>query len=210
MGNNGTTREIPHSSSKRKKIGAFGLTEPNTGSDVANLKTKAVVEGEEFVVNGAKQWISLVEVADNFLIFAKLGKEKGYRGIAAFIVEKEFSGVSTTSFHDKLGIRIGDTGEIILQDVRVPKENLLGQEGEGFKIAMSALDNGRFTVAAGACGLIKASIDASVEYCHERKAFGQEIGKFELIQEHLAYMQAGYDQSQLLVYKCAWMKNQGL
>ncbi|PWI48546.1 butyryl-CoA dehydrogenase [Candidatus Heimdallarchaeota archaeon B3_Heim] len=195
---------------KGKKIGAFGLTEPNTGSDVANLKTKAVVEGDEFVLNGAKQWISLVEVADNFLIFAKLGKEKGYRGIAAFIVEKEFSGVSTTSFHDKLGIRTGDTGEIILQDVRVPKENLLGQEGEGFKIAMSALDNGRFTVAAGACGLIKASIDASVEYCHERKAFGQEIGKFELIQEHLAYMQAGYDQSQLLVYKCAWMKNQGL
>ena len=131
-------------------------------------------------------------------------------GLPHLLSIRGFPGISNTFFHDKFGIRTGDTGEIILQDVRVPKENLLAQEGEGFKIAMSALDNGQFTVAAGACGLIKASIDASVEYCHERKAFGQEIGKFELIQEHLAYIQAGYDQSQLLVYKCAWMKNQGI
>ena len=152
----------------------------------------------------------MVDVADNFLIFARLGEEKGYKGIAAFIVEKKWSGVTTNSFHDKLGIRTGDTGEIFLQDVRVPAENLLGEEGEGFKIAMTALDSGRYTVGAGALGVIRASIEASIKYCHERKAFGQELGRFELIQEHIAYMQAGYDQSQLLVYKAGWLKNRGI
>ena len=195
---------------KGTKIGAYGLTEPGYGSDAANLQTKAVREGDEFVLNGAKQWISLVDVADHFLIFARLGKEKGYKGITAFIVEKELPGLSTSSVHDKLGIRTGDTGEIILQDVRIPTENLLGKEQEGFKIAMTALDSGRFTVAAGACGVIRASIEAAVKYSHERKAFGQEIGRLQLIQEHIAYMQAGYDQSQLLVYKAAWLKNQGI
>lgn len=193
-----------------KKIGAYGLTEPGCGSDVAALQTRAIREGDEYVLSGTKLWISLADVADNFLIFARLGKEKGYKNIAAFIVERNFPGVSTNSIHDKLGVRTGDTGEVVLQNVRVPVENLIGEETkEGFKIAMSALDNGRFTVAAGACGLIQACIEASVKYCHERKAFGQEIGRFELIQEHLAQMQAGYDQSQLLVYKAAWLKNQG-
>ncbi|MFX0084830.1 MAG: acyl-CoA dehydrogenase family protein [Candidatus Hodarchaeota archaeon] len=193
-----------------KKIGAYGLTEPGCGSDAANLQTRAVREGDEYILNGAKQWISLVDVADNFLIFARLGKEKGAKGIAGFIVEKDYSGVSTSSFHDKLGVRTGDTGEIILQDVRVPAANLLGKEKEGFKIAMTALDNGRYTVAAGAVGSIRASLEASIKYSHERKAFGQEIGKFQLIQEHLAHMQAGYDQAKLLVFKAGWLKNQGI
>ena len=193
-----------------KKIGAFGLTEPGCGSDVANIQTHAVREADEYVLNGAKQWISLVEVADNFLIFARLGKERGVKGIACFIVEKEYPGITTNSFHNKLGVRTGDTGEIILQNVRVPAANLLGRETEGFKIAMTALDNGRYTVAAGAVGSIRASLEASIKYCHERKAFGQEIGKFQLIQEHLALMQAGYDQSQLLVYRAGWLKNQGI
>jgi glutaryl-CoA dehydrogenase (non-decarboxylating) len=193
-----------------KQIGAYGLTEPGCGSDAANLQTRAVREGDEYVLNGAKQWISLVEVADNFLIFARLGKEKGYKAIAGFIVEKKYPGVSTTSFHDKLGVRTGDTGEIILQNVRVPAESLLGEETEGFKIAMTALDNGRYTVAAGAVGTIQASLEASIKYCHERKAFGKEIGRFDLIQEHIAYMQAGYEQSQLLVYKAGWLKNRGI
>ncbi len=192
------------------KIGAFGLTEPECGSDVANLQTRAVREGDEYILNGAKQWISLVDVADNFLIFARLGKEKGYKSIVGFIVEKKYPGVSTNSFHDKLGIRTGDTGEIILQNVRVPAENLLGKETEGFKIAMTALDNGRYTVAAGAVGSIRASLEAATKYSHERKAFGQEIGKLQLIQEHIAYMQAGYDQSQLLVFKAGWVRNQGI
>ena len=193
-----------------RKIGAFGLTEPGCGSDVANIQTRATKENDEYVLNGTKQWISLAEVADSFLIFARVGKEKGVKGIAGFIVEKEFPGVTTSSFHDKLGVRAGDTGEVVLQNVRIPAENLLGEESEGFKIAMSALDNGRFTVASGALGSIRASLEASINYCHERKAFGQEIGKFQLIQEHLAYMQAGYDQSQLLVFKAGWLKNQGI
>jgi len=108
-----------------KKIGAYGLTEPSCGSDVANLQTRANREGDEYIINGAKQWISLVDVADNFLIFARLGNEKGAKGIAGFIVEKEYPGVTTNSFHDKLGVRTGDTGEIILQNVRVPAENPL-------------------------------------------------------------------------------------
>lgn len=193
-----------------KKIGIYGLTEPSCGSDAANLQTRASRDGDEFVLNGTKQWISLVDIADNMLIFARSKEEKGYKGISAFIVEKDTPGVTTTSFHDKLGVRTGDTGEISLNNVRVPADNLLGKEGEGFKIAMTALDNGRFTVAAGAVGSIKASLDASLKYCHERKAFGQEIGRFELIQEHIAYMQSGYEQSQLLVYKAGWLKNQGV
>lgn len=192
-----------------KKIAGFGLTEPCCGSDPASLQTRAIREGDEYVLTGNKIWISLAEYADNFLIFARLGKEKGHKNIAAFIVERDYPGVTTSSIHDKLGIRTGDTGEIVLQNVRVPAENLLGQENEGFKIAMSALDSGRFTVAAGALGNIKASLEASIKYCHDRKAFGQEIGRFELIQEHIAYMQAGYDMSQLLVYKAAWLKNKG-
>jgi glutaryl-CoA dehydrogenase (non-decarboxylating) len=192
-----------------KKIGAFGLTEPGCGSDVVALQTRAERDGDEYILNGNKLWISLVEVADNFLIFARIGKEKGHKNIAAFIVERS-EGLQTSSIHDKLGVRTGDTGEIVLQNVRVPAENLLGNENEGFKIAMSSLDNGRFTVGAGACGLIRACIEASVDYCHERKAFGKEIGRFELIQEHIAYMQAAYDQSQLLVWKAAWLKNQGI
>lgn len=193
-----------------REIGAFGLTEPGCGSDVASIQTRARKEKDEYILNGTKQWISLAEVADNFLIFARIGKEKGVKGIAGFIVEKDFLGVTTSSFHDKLGVRTGDTGEVVLQDVSVPAENLLGKETEGFKIAMTALDNGRFTVGAGALGSIRASLEASINYCHQRKAFGQEIGKFQLIQEHLAYMQAGYDQSQLLVYKAGWLKNQGI
>lgn len=193
-----------------KKYGVYGLTESCCGSDPASMQTRAVKEGDEYILNGSKSWISLVDVADNFLIFARVGQEKGHKAIAAFIVERDFGGVETRSFKDKLGIRTGDTGEIFLQDVPVPAENLLGAEGEGFKIAMSALDNGRFTVAAGACGTIRACLEASIAYCHERKAFGQEIGRFELIQEHIAEMQAGYDQSQLLVYKAGWLKNQGI
>ena len=195
---------------KGEKIGAFGLTEPGCGSDVANLQTKAIHEGDEYILNGTKQWISLADVADNFLIFARVGQVKGYKGISAFLVERKTPGITTSSFHDKLGIRTGDTGEISLQDVRIPEENLLGELNEGFKVAMSALDNGRYTVAAGACGLIRASLEASVKYAHERKAFDREIGQFELIQEHLAYMQAGYDQSQLLVMKAGWLKNRGI
>lgn len=191
------------------KIGAFGLTEPNAGSDVAAMQTTARRDGDSYILNGSKTWISLCDVADHFLIFAKTDKEKKHHGISCFIVERTFPGVTTKAFKGKLGIRAGNTGEVFLEEVRVPAENLLGQEGEGFKIAMAALDNGRFTVAAGACGLINASLEASVKYCHERKTFGKEIGKHQLVQQMIAKMSANLEISRLLVYRAGWLKNQG-
>lgn len=192
-----------------KKIGAFGLTEPNAGSDVAAMQTTARRDGDSYIINGSKTWISLCDVADHFLIFAKTDKEKKHHGISCFIVERTMPGVTTKAIKGKLGIRAGNTGEVFLDEVRVPAENLLGQEGEGFKIAMAALDNGRFTVAAGACGLINASLEASVKYCHERKTFGKEIGKHQLVQQMIAKMSANLEMSRLLVYRAGWLKNQG-
>jgi len=192
-----------------KKIGAFGLTEPNAGSDVVAMATTAVKDGDSYILNGSKTWISLCDVADHFLIFAKTNHDLKHHGISCFIVERTFEGVSTKAIKGKMGIRAGNTGEVFLDDVRVPAENLLGFEGEGFKIAMSALDNGRFTVAAGACGLIQASLEASVKYCHERKTFGKEIGKHQLVQQMIAKMSSNLEISRLLVYKAGWLKNSG-
>ncbi len=194
-----------------EKIGAFGLTEPAAGSDVVALQTTAVKDGDNYILNGQKTWISLCDIADYFLVFAYTGdrKEK-HKAISAFIVERTWEGFSSVPTKGKLGIRAGNTGELFFDDVKIPKENLLGEEGEGFKIAMSALDNGRFTVAAGAVGLIQACIEASVKYCHERKTFGTEIGKHQLVQQMLAKMEAGYQMSRLLVYRAGEMKNQGV
>jgi glutaryl-CoA dehydrogenase (non-decarboxylating) len=174
------------------------------------LQTRAAQEGDEYVLTGRKTWISLADTADHLLVIARLDQEKrGTKNMGAFIVDRTLPGVSTTTIKHKLGIRAANTGEIALNEVRVPSENRLGEEGEGFKIAMSALDNGRFTVAAGAVGLIRACIQSSIQYAATRKAYNQEIGRFQLIQEHLAEMQASYDASQLLVYKAAWLKNRG-
>ena len=192
-----------------KKIGAFGLTEPNAGSDVAAMKSTAKREGNDYIINGSKTWISLCDYADHFLIFAKTDSDIGSKGITAFIVERTFEGVETKAIKGKLGIRAGNTGEVFLSDVRVPAANRLGEEGEGFKIAMSALDNGRFTVAAGAVGLIEASLEASLKYCHERSTFGKEIGKHQLVQQMIAKMSANAEISRLLVYKAGTLKNQG-
>ncbi|KGX89717.1 butyryl-CoA dehydrogenase [Pontibacillus halophilus JSM 076056 = DSM 19796] len=194
---------------KGEKIGAFGLTEPGAGSDVASLQTTAKKEGNSYVLNGQKTWISLCDVADYFLVFAYTDSSKKHHGISAFIVEREWSGFSSKATKGKLGIRAGNTGELFFDDVVVPEENLLGQEGDGFKIAMSALDNGRFTVAAGACGLIMACLEASVAYCHQRKTFGKEIGKHQLVQQMLANMEAGLQMSRLLVFKAGELKNEG-
>jgi glutaryl-CoA dehydrogenase (non-decarboxylating) len=192
-----------------EKIGAFGLTEPNAGSDVAAMQTTAKKDEDFYILNGSKTWISLCDVADHFLIFAYTDKSKKHHGISAFIVERTYPGVTTRGFKGKLGIRAGNTGEVFLENVKVPKENLLGEEGEGFKIAMASLDNGRFTVAAGACGLTMASLEASLQYCHERKTFGKEIGKHQLVQQMIAKMQLGLETSQLLVYRAGWLKNEG-
>lgn len=195
---------------KGEKIGAFGLTEPGAGSDVASLGTTAVKDGDHYILNGSKTWISLCDVADHFIVFAYTDKSKKHHGISAFIVERTMPGFSSKSIKGKLGIRSGNTGELFFDQVRVPKENLLGQEGEGFKIAMSALDNGRFTVAAGAVGLIMACLEESVKYCHERKTFGKEIGKHQLVQQMIANMEAGLQMSRLLVYHAGELKNKGL
>lgn len=194
---------------KGEKVGAFGLTEPNAGSDVAAMQTTAVKQGEHYVLNGSKTWISLCDVADYFLVFAYTDKSKKHHGISAFIVEREWDGFSSKAIKGKLGIRAGNTGELFFDNVKIPKENLVGEEGEGFKIAMAALDNGRFTVAAGACGTIMASLEASLKYCHERSTFGKEIGRHQLVQQMLAKMEAGLQQSRLLVFRAGWLKNQG-
>jgi glutaryl-CoA dehydrogenase (non-decarboxylating) len=194
---------------KGEKIGAFGLTEPNAGSDVASLGTTAVKDGNYYVLNGQKTWISLCDVADHFLVFAYTDKSKKHKGISAFIVERTTPGFSSKAIKGKLGIRAGNTGELFFDNVRVPAENLLGEEGEGFKIAMSALDNGRFTVAAGACGLTEACLEASVKYCHERSTFGKEIGRHQLVQQMIAKMEAGLQMSRLLVYRAGCLKNEG-
>lgn len=194
---------------KGEKIGAFGLTEPAAGSDVAAMQTTATKDGDDYILNGQKTWISLSDYADNFIVFAYTDKEKKHHGISAFIVERTMEGFSSQPIKGKMGIRAGNTGEIFFDNLRVPKENLLGEEGEGFKIAMSALDSGRFTVAAGAVGQIMAAIEASVSYCHERETFGKPIGRHQLVQQMIANMEAGLQMSRLLVYQAGELKNQG-
>ena len=194
---------------KGEKVGAFGLTEPAAGSDVAALQATAVKDGDYYILNGQKTWISLCDIADNFLVFAYTDKSKKHHGISAFIGERDWEGFSSKAIKGKLGIRAGNTGEIFFDNIKVPKENLLGKEGEGFKIAMASLDNGRFTVAAGAVGQIMACIEASVEYCHERETFGKPIGKHQLVQQMLANMEAGLQMSRLLVYRAGELKNAG-
>lgn len=192
-----------------KKLSTYGLTEPNAGSDVGGMLSNTKEDGDFYILNGNKIWISLADTADNFIIFAKSDISKGSRGISCFIVERAFNGVSTGSIKNKLGVRAGNTGFINFDDVPIPKENLLGELGEGFKIAMSCLDNGRFTVAAGSVGLAKAARAASVKYSKERKTWGKEIREHQLIQRLIAHMSRGIDTAELLVWKAGWLKNLG-
>ena len=195
---------------KGEKIGAFGLTEPGAGSDVAAMSTVAVADGDHYILNGQKTWISLCDAADHFIVFAYTDKAKKHHGISAFIVERSMPGFSSKAIKGKYGIKSGNTGEIFFENMKVPKENLLGEEGEGFKIAMSALDNGRFTVAAGAAGLSLACLEASVKYAKERETFGKEIGRHQLVQQMIAKMEAGLQMSRLLVYRVGELKNKGV
>jgi glutaryl-CoA dehydrogenase (non-decarboxylating) len=194
-----------------ERYAAYGLTEPGAGSDVAAIAATARREGDVYVLNGEKMWISLATVAHNFLIFAKTDPRADFphRAISAFIVEREMAGVTTGDIHGKLGVRAGSTGWISMSDVAVPVENRLGVEGEGFKIAMSCLDNGRYTVAAGATGLIHACLEASVRYARERRTFGREIGRHQLIQQMIARMARDYEMAHLLCLRAGWLKNQG-
>ncbi len=195
-----------------EKIACFGLTEPGAGSDVAAISSTARPTGSEYIINGEKTWISLATKADHVIWVARTNHGAGdpHDGLSAFLVELDRPGVATGDLHGKLGVRAGSTGWISFQDVRVPAENRIGEEGEGFKIAMSCLDNGRYTVAAGATGLIRACLEASLRYSHQRNAFGKEIGKFQLVQQKIARMVQSYDAARLMYLRAGWMKNQGL
>ncbi|MGH8015972.1 MAG: acyl-CoA dehydrogenase family protein [Candidatus Zixiibacteriota bacterium] len=198
---------------KGQKIATFGLTEPAAGSDAVGIQTTAVKKGDHYVLNGEKMWISLAAVADYFLIFAWTDldkkKKRDHSGLSAFIVESKWPGVTTGTLHGKLGVRAGNTGYIAFQDVKVPQENLVYKEGQGFKIAMFCLDQGRYTVAGGSCGLIRACRDASANYAKDRKTFGVPIGEHQLVKQMIANMEAGYEYSRYLYLKAGWLKNQG-
>jgi glutaryl-CoA dehydrogenase (non-decarboxylating) len=193
-----------------EKLATFGLTEPGVGTDAASLTTSARRDGDSYVLNGAKTWISLADLADHFLVFATLDRAQKHAGVTAFIVQRGMAGLSTGTIKGKLGIHAGNTGEIFLDDVRVPAENRLGEEGEGFTIAMSAIDQGRYTVASGAVGLAQACLDASVKYARERRTFGKEIGEHQLVKQMIARMGAGIEAGRLLCRQAAWLKNRGL
>jgi glutaryl-CoA dehydrogenase (non-decarboxylating) len=194
-----------------EKIACFGLTEPGAGSDVAGITSTARREGDEYILNGEKMWISLATKAHHAFVVARTNPEAPdpHEGLSAFMVELDRPGVTTGDIHGKLGVRAGSTGWIAFQDVSIPVENRIGEEGEGFKIAMSCLDNGRYTVGAGATGLIRASLEASIKYAHERQAFGREIGKFQLVQQKISRMIQSYDAARLLYLRAGWMKNLG-
>ena len=192
-----------------EKLATFALTEPGVGTDAANLQTSARRDGDSYVLNGQKIWISLADLADHFLVFATVDRAKKHRGITAFMLERGMPGLSTGSLHGKLGIRAGNTGLINLDEVRVPAEHRIGEEGEGFLIAMSAIDQGRFTVAAGAVGLAQACLDASLRYAHERETFGEEIGRHQLVKQMLANMAKGTEIGRMLVWRAGWLKNHG-
>jgi len=198
---------------KGEKIATYGLTEAGAGSDVVGARSTGRREADEYVLNGEKMWISLGDVADNFLFFCWTDEEKrkarDHTGMSCFIVERGMKGFSSGTIHGKMGIRAGNTGYFSLQDVRVPKENLVGEEGEGFKIAMFALEQGRYTVAAGATGLIRASRDASVAYANERETFGTKIANHQLIKQKIAEMEADYQMSHLLWLRAGYLKNAG-
>lgn len=198
---------VPQSTGK--KLACFGLTEPGAGSDVAALSTRAKKVGNTYLLTGEKMWITLADEADHLLVFAKTDPEAGHRGISAFILERGFPGLTTGSIEGKMGVWASNTGWINMDNCEVPEENRLGEEGEGFKIAMSALDNARFTVAAGAVGIIRSCLEASVEYAHQRETFGKPIAQHQLVQQLIAQMVLRQEIGQLLVKKVGWLKNQG-
>jgi len=196
-----------------KKISGYGLTEPGAGSDARAIQTTATKKGDRYLLNGEKSWISLADVADNFLVIAWTDLEKKKQGdpsgMTAFIVERTSKGFTSGPMKEKWGILACNTGWFKMDDVEVPEANVLGKVGEGFKIAMFSLDQGRYTVAAGATGLIRACRDASVKYAKERKTFGVEIGQHQLVKEMIAGMESDYQSARLLWLRSGWMKNHG-
>ena len=191
-------------------IGCYGLTEPNSGSDPASMESTAEEDGDYYVLNGQKTWITNAGIADLAIVYAKTDKEAGARGITGFLVEKGFKGFSTRDLHDKLGLRASNTGEIFLENCRVPKENILGELNKGFKVAMGTLDFGRYTVAAGCVGSAQGCIDICKEYAKQRIQFGKPIASFQLVQQMIADMVVECEAGRLLVYRAGDMKNKEL
>ena len=193
-----------------RRIGAWGLTEPSVGSDAAGMKTAATREGGEWVLNGAKNFCTNAPVAGTFVITAKTDPEKGGRGVSAFIVEKGTPGLHVGKMEDKLGMRASATSQVLLEDCRVPAENLLGREGEGYVNALKTLDGGRIGIGALGVGIAQGAFEEAVKYAKERHQFGEPIANFQAIQWKLADMAVKIEASRLLVYRAAWRKDQGL
>jgi butyryl-CoA dehydrogenase len=189
-------------------LGCFGLTEPDTGSDAANLRTRATKTGNGWSISGQKMWISLGNVSDFALIFAQTDPEKKHRGLACFIVPTESEGFTTQEIHGKLGLRSSDTAEISLDEVEVGEEAMLGEVGDGFKVAMSALENGRYSVAAGCVGICEGCVQSSVEYAKDRKQFGVPLARFQLVQEMITEMILRRDAGRMLVLRAGLLKDE--
>jgi butyryl-CoA dehydrogenase len=192
-----------------ESLGCFGLTEPDTGSDAANQKTRARKTDNGWVLSGNKMWISMGTRADLAMIFAQTDPEQKHRGLACFLVETSAPGFSTQQIKGKMGLHGMETATIALDDVEVPDDALLGEVGEGFKVAMSALDSGRYSVAAGCVGVCQGSLDHSVAYSKEREQFGKPIASFQLVQAMIADMRVQTDAARLLVFRAGWLKDQG-
>jgi len=192
-----------------KKLAAFGLTEPNAGSDAGGTQTTAVRDGDHYVINGTKIFITSGSVAETFVITAVTGKDAGVKGITAFIVEKGTPGFKPGKKEDKMGIRGSDTSELIFEDCRVPAENRLGKEGEGFVIFLHTLDGGRISIGAMGLGIAQGALDASIEYAKERKQFGRSIGRFGAVRGMLADMATEIEAARLLVYDASMAKDRG-
>jgi len=195
-----------------EKIGCGAFSEPGAGSDFSNISATGRRRGDAYILNGEKMWISLATKADLALVTVRTNPEaeKPSAGLTSFIVELDRDGIARGDIHGKLGVRAGSTGWIAFSDVEIPLENRIGEEGEGFKITMSAFDSGRYTVAAGATGLIRAALDASLDYGRERRAFGKPISEYQLIRQKIATMRREYEIARLLYLQAGWMKNQGM
>ena len=190
-----------------EKLGAYSLSEPQSGSDASNLRTTAKKDGDQYVLNGTKNWVTSGISSDLVLVFCLTEKGVGYKGISAFIVEKGTAGFSTGKKEDKLGIRGSDTCELYFEDCRIPVDNLLGEEGKGFTIALKTLGGGRIGIASQALGIARASLEKSIEYAKEREQFGKPIGQFGAIQEKLANMATEVDAARLLIWRAAKLKD---
>jgi alkylation response protein AidB-like acyl-CoA dehydrogenase len=190
-------------------LGCFGLTEPDTGSDAANQKTRAKKTDGGWVINGAKMWISMANYAKVALIFAQTDPELGHKGLACFIVDTDQPGFKAQTIEHKMGLHASDTASISLEDVEVSEEDVLGEVGQGFKVAMSNLDSGRYSVAAGCVGICQGCVEESVNYAREREQFGRPIASFQLVQAMIADMTVKTAASRMLVWRAGWLKDQG-